>query len=103
MILTARRRIANRYEVVFNLNLFLRFVPDSGQVRVGYGKGMFALNLTYARDPKHTAKLIRGDFHGTWRRSLTGLGLRKGSRGGRMKRDVAFDLLHDLMDVAVQD
>src|SRR5262249_38451458 len=48
------------------------------------------------------AQLVVGDFHRSRRRCRTRCWLRKGGRHGGVKRDVALDLLHDLVDVTVE-
>ena len=57
----------------------------------------------HAGEPEHFPQPIVGHLHRARRRRRAWRGLREGGRHGRVKRDVAFDLLHDLMNVTVQD
>src|SRR5882724_2945588 len=52
--------------------------------------------------PKHFGKLIRRHLERTGSRPYAGDGLRIGSRASRVESHVAFDLLHDLVDVTVE-
>src|SRR5271169_3962869 len=55
------------------------------------------------RDPQHALQLIGWNFHGAWRRRGSRCRLRERSGQSRVERDVAFHLLHDLMDMPIQD
>ena len=57
----------------------------------------------HAREPEHFAQPVVGHLHRARRRRRAWRRLREGGRHRRVKRDVAFDLLHHLMDVTVQD
>src|SRR5258708_36856674 len=52
---------------------------------------------------QHATQLVRGDFHGAWRWCRSRCRLWECSGQSRVERDVAFHLLHDLMNVAVQN
>src|SRR5439155_1567393 len=53
-------------------------------------------------DAQHAAQFIVGNPHWTWRRRSARRRLRKRGRPCAVEGDVALDLLHDLMDVAVE-
>src|ERR1700722_7221663 len=55
-----------------------------------------------ARDAQHPWKLIRRDLERSRTGAVARSRLRIGGRACGMERDVAFHLLHDLVDVAVQ-
>ena len=54
------------------------------------------------RDAEDALQLSRGNHHRAGVGSLARRRLRKGGRGRGVEGDVAFDLLHDLVDVAVE-
>src|SRR5215470_5198280 len=53
-------------------------------------------------DAENRAQFVVGDFHRSGRRSGTRCGLRERGRHRGMEGRVAFDLLHDLVDVTVE-
>src|SRR5262249_13746842 len=53
-------------------------------------------------DAEKRAQLVVGDFHRSRRRCRARRWLRESGRHGGVKGDVALDLLHDLVDVAVE-
>src|SRR5262245_29723717 len=53
-------------------------------------------------DAENRAQLVVCNFHRTRRGSRARRGLREGSRHRGVEGDVAFDLLHDLVDVTVE-
>ena len=65
-------------------------------------QGVLALDIADIPNPQHLVQLVRGHLQRPWggRRARRGLGVRRGHR--RVKGDPAFDLLQNLMDVAVQ-
>src|SRR5579864_9494487 len=56
-----------------------------------------------ARDAEHAAQLIPGYLERPRAFALAGSGLRVSGRASGVEGDVALDLLHDLMDMAVED
>src|ERR1700730_899753 len=53
-------------------------------------------------DAEHRAQLVVGDFQRSRRGRRTRRWLREGGRPGGVEGDVAFDFLHDLVNVAVE-
>src|SRR3954471_8490207 len=76
--------------------------PSALQRRVDDGQALFAGLEVDAGNAEQAAKLVVGDLH----RSGGGRGarrrLREGGRARGVERDIAFHLLHHLMDVTVQ-
>ena len=66
------------------------------------GEALLVLPEHDAGDAEHAAQLVIGHFHRSGRRRRTRRRLRKGRRASGMEGDVTLDLLHDLMDVAVE-
>ena len=81
----------------------MRIPLDHASVESTIASECVALHEIHMRDAQHAAQLIRGHFHGAGRRRSAGRRLRE--RGGqrRVKSDVAFHFLHDLVNMAVQD
>src|SRR5487761_917869 len=79
----------------------IRGMAASGsERRIGPSKGV-ALDRDLAH-AEHAAQLLRRHLERTWSGALAGRRLRERRRQGRLERDVTFDFLHDLMDVAVE-
>src|SRR5579872_3703255 len=75
-------------------------VASGCERRIGPSKGVaFDRDLAHA---EHAAQLLRRYLERTWSRPLAGRRLWERRRQGGLERDVAFDFLHDLMDVAVE-
>src|SRR2546426_508244 len=62
-----------------------------------------ALHVRHVAHTQDRAQPLRGDFHRPRRRRGPRRRLRPRRRHGRVEGDVALDLLHDLVDVAVPD
>src|SRR6185312_14461647 len=77
-------------------------IPSAGERRVDDRELLIVLLEVDAGDPEHAAELRVLDFHRAGRGGGAGRGLREGGRARGMERDGAFDLLHDLVDVAVE-
>src|SRR6478609_5673297 len=54
-------------------------------------------------DAEKLAQFLRRYLHWSWRGCFARLGLWESRRARGVERHVAFDLLHDLMNVPVQD
>src|SRR3954451_15295075 len=65
-------------------------------------EALFALLEGDARHAEQAAQLLVRDFHRARRRSAAGRRLRESGGARSVEADVAFDLLHDLVDVAVE-
>src|SRR5207249_5978916 len=70
--------------------------------RIDDRQRVLPLNVIHIRDSKYALELLRRYSHRSWRIRLARLRLRKRRRRRRMERDVAFDLLHRLMNVPVE-
>src|SRR5437773_1777088 len=70
--------------------------------RIDNRQRVLPLNVVHIRDSKYAFELLRRYFHRSWRIRLARLRLRKRGRRRGMKRYVAFDLLHGLMNVPVE-
>src|SRR5579863_10364133 len=81
-----------RYEIC-------RMVASGSERRIGPGEtAAFDRDLAHAED---AAQLLGRHLERTRTRSVAGRRLRERGRQRGLERDVAFDFLHDLMDVAV--
>src|SRR3979490_2286887 len=78
------------------------WITSALQRRVDDGEALIAGLEVDAGDAEHRAKLVVGDLHRSGRRGTARRGLREGGRARGVERHVAFDLLHHLVDVAVQ-
>jgi len=68
------------------------------------GERSLSFDVINARQPQHGAQLVgRHVLDRAWRSGLPRPGLWEGRGASRVKRDVTFDFLHGLVDVAVQD
>src|SRR5450631_3298259 len=76
--------------------------PLTLQRRVDDGEALLAGLEVDAGDPEHAAKLVVGDLHRPGRGRRTRRRLRERSRARGVEGDVALDLLHHLVDVAVE-
>src|SRR5882757_1400135 len=94
---TARRmpRLRSIANVMTNFLLAL-------QRRVDDRKPLIARLEVDAGDAEQAAQPVVGDLHRAGRRGGARRWLREGGGARRMEGDVAFDLLHHLMDVAVE-
>src|ERR1043166_4389899 len=76
----------------------------SAERRVGDGEACVVIGETDAGEAEEGAELFGGHvLQGAGRGRCAGRGLWVGGRARGVEGDVAFDLLHDLGDVAVQD
>src|SRR5215472_5064840 len=75
----------------------------SGEARIAKRQRAWVLHRGDAGYPQHSGKLIRGDLERTRARSDARRGLRIGRGARGVKGHVALDLLHDLVDVAVEN
>src|ERR1700730_826979 len=64
---------------------------------------MFAHRIVHLRDPQYGTQPFVWNLHRPRSRSGARSRLRKRSRHTRMKRDVALHLLHDLMNMSVEN
>src|SRR6266702_2013940 len=94
--ITALRSVA---DIMFSFPLRLR---SALQRRVDDRKRLAALLEIDAGDAEHGAKLGVLDLHRSGRGGGPRRRLREGGRARGVEGDVAFDLLHHLVDVAVQ-
>ena len=74
---------------------------DLAEVRIDNSKRGFALLILNAGEAKHASQHF--SWHSQWagRRRISGCGLRESGRHRGVKRHVSFDLLQDLVNVAV--
>ncbi len=63
---------------------------------------MFSSDKIYICNSKHGVQFVAGNFHRTRRSGLSRLRLRERGRTCGMKRHVAFNFLHSLVNVTVQ-
>src|SRR6266446_6382268 len=87
------------------LDLIVRMIeiPASPLQRlVDDGKPLLSTLEGDVGDAENRAQLVVGDFQRSRRGRRTRRWLREGGRHGCVKGDVALDLLHDLVDVAVE-
>ena len=63
---------------------------------------MLALDIADIPNPQHLVQLLRRHFQGPGGGGGTGGGLREGRRHRRVKGDLAFNLLQNLVDVAIE-
>src|SRR5207249_8725443 len=63
---------------------------------------MFA-NVVHIGHSQQASQLFRRNLHWTRRRRRTRMRLREGGRGGRVESDIAFYLLHGLMNVSIEN
>src|SRR5262245_60039388 len=70
--------------------------------RVDDGETLLVLLEGHAGDAEHAAQFVVRDCHRARRRRRAWRVLREGSRARGMEGDVALDLLHDLVDMAVK-
>jgi hypothetical protein len=78
--------------------------PSGLKRRVNDGKALLVLLERDVGDAEHAAQLVGRDvLYRPWRRSGARRRLRERRRAGGMERDVAFHLLHNLVDMAVED
>src|SRR5579872_5165882 len=84
------------------LSVFME-TPRLRQRLVDDGERLVALDDRDGRQAKLAAKLIGGHDHGTRRRRATRSGLRERRRQRGVEGHVAFDLLGELMDVAIEN
>src|SRR5262245_50708466 len=71
--------------------------------RIGDGERRLVFDIANIGDADDAAKFVGGEIADGARSALAWLSLRKRRRTRRMESYLAFDLLHDLMDVAIQD
>src|ERR1700677_1597458 len=64
---------------------------------------MITLGVIHAGEAEHAAQLIGGNDHGAALGRGASNRLREGGRTRGMKGDIAFHLLHDLVNVSVED
>src|SRR3954470_20876249 len=72
------------------------------QRRVDDGEALVAALECHGADAEQRAKLVVGNLHRTGRRGAARRRLRERCRTGSVKRHVALDLLHHLMNVTVE-
>src|SRR5438034_11444241 len=75
----------------------------STERRIDHGQGTLALHVSDLPDAQHAPERFDRDPQRPRRRRRTGRRLGKGGRAGRVEADGAFHLLHDLVDVTIQD
>src|SRR6478735_2544568 len=75
---------------------------SAGERLVDHGERLAAAHEVDACDAEISAQVAGRHLHRARRRRGARRGLWKGGRSGGMKGDVALDLLHHLMDVAVE-
>src|SRR5579863_10538365 len=75
---------------------------SSFERRVDDGEPLSALFHGDVGNAEHLPQLLLGDFHRAGRRGSAGGGLRERGRTRGVEGDVAFHLLHHLMDMAVE-
>src|SRR6476661_5129203 len=80
-----------------------RDAPRLGQRRVDDGQPALPLDIVDRSHAEYTPQLLCGHLERT--RSISHAGCRLGERGGQggVEADVPLHLLHDLMNVAVED
>ena len=81
---------------------FLIEMRSAGERRVGDGEQLVAGAHLDACDPEQRAELLGRHRHRSGRWRIPGRGLREGGRSRGMEGHVAFDLLHDLVDVPIE-
>src|SRR5262249_25234297 len=77
-------------------------IPSAGQRRVDDGELLVALLEVDAGNAEHAAKLGVFDLHRAGRGGGARRRLRERGRAGGVEGNAALDLLHDLVDVAVE-
>src|SRR5208282_3835925 len=94
---------ARAARIVAGIELRMILLSSTLQRRVDDREPLLALLKADAGDAKQAAQLVVGDLQrpGRGRRARRRLRKRRGARG--VEGDVAFHLLHDLMDMAVED
>src|SRR4051794_39113656 len=96
-VAAARAKPRTRRSLVFMPVLLL------GDRRVGERERAARSRDRHRRDAEHRAQLFGRDLEWPRPRALADRGLRIRRRARGVEGDVPFDLLHDLVDVAVQD
>src|SRR5215472_15196494 len=78
------------------------FRPALGQRRVGNGELLLALSVGDGPDAKRGTQLVGRHHERKRSRSGSRRGLRKSRRSGGVEGDLPFDLLHQLVNVAIE-
>src|SRR3979490_2157451 len=77
-------------------------IPSALQRRVDDGEALIAGLEVDTGDAEQRAKLVVGDLHRPGRGGRSRCGLWERGRARGVEGDIAFDLLHHLVDVAIQ-
>src|SRR4029077_13277398 len=92
----------SEFDLAMSLLPLLIEMRSAREGRVGDGEQLVAGAHLDARNPEQRAELLGRYRHRSRRWRSPGSGLRESCRSRGMESHVAFDFLHDLVDVPIQ-